>query len=135
MKLVVDANTLFSAYLKGGLTRKLWFDRRLELYAPAMLALEFGKYAAELQKRSGLRQNESARLTTLLFGRINVVRDEEMTPYAGAARHLTTDEKDEAYIAAALAIGADLWTRDRDLRQPRIRVWRTEEIAEELGLV
>ncbi len=41
MKLVVDANILFSALLRDSGTRKLLLDRRLSLFAPKFLLLEY----------------------------------------------------------------------------------------------
>ncbi|MDP2717958.1 MAG: PIN domain-containing protein, partial [Candidatus Micrarchaeota archaeon] len=51
MKLVVDANVLFSALIKDGLTRRVWFSPELELLAPEHLLLEFEKYRAFLRKK------------------------------------------------------------------------------------
>ena len=130
MRLAVDANVLFSAMLREGLTRRLYFDRRLLLYAPRFLLKEFGKYAAELQKRSRLPKKEFVELCRMLLSRIRWVPDEEILPFIPAARHLCTDEKDAPYLACALAAGADLWSRDRDLRQPRVKIWETSELAE-----
>ncbi|MCL5011295.1 MAG: hypothetical protein M1594_00125 [Candidatus Marsarchaeota archaeon] len=38
--------------------------------------------------------------------------------------------KDESYVACALAIGADVWSRDRHLRYSRIKCLTIEELAE-----
>ncbi|MFH1199442.1 MAG: PIN domain-containing protein [Candidatus Micrarchaeota archaeon] len=129
MQLVVDANVLFSALLKAGMTRRLLFDRRLSLYAPRLLLEEFGKYAAELQKRSRLPKKEFVELSKMLLSRIHWVPDSEINPFLPAARHLCSDEKDVPYLACALAAGAELWSRDRDLLQPRVKVWETAQLA------
>lgn len=133
MKLVTDANILFSAFVKGGLTRKIWFERRLELYAPIRLFEEYRKYAAEMKEKSKLSEEESASLTLLLFGRVRIVGKPEIIPYLPAAEHLTSDTKDAPYIACALTVGAEIWSNDPHLKQPRIRCWSTRELAEELG--
>ncbi|MFH1106810.1 MAG: PIN domain-containing protein [Candidatus Micrarchaeota archaeon] len=132
MRLSVDANVPFSAMLREGLTRKLFFDRRLVLFAPRFLLKEFDKYAGELRMRSRLSKKEFVELGRLLLSRIRWVEDGEITPFLPAARHLCSDAKDVPYLACALAVGADLWSRDRDLLQPRVRVWETGELAEAL---
>lgn len=135
MKLVADANILFSAFLKSGLTRQVWFDPRVRLHAPAYVLDEYSKYAAELCQRSGLREPAASALFGRLVRRLALVPTEELVPYIAAARHLVGDSKDEPYVACALAVGADIWTHDRHFRQPRIRVWSTHALAEELGLI
>ncbi len=130
MRLIVDANVLFSAMLREGLTRRLYFDRRLVLFAPRFMLKEFGKYAEELQKRSRLPKKEFAELGKMLLARIRWIPDEEILPFIPAAKHLCTDEKDAPYLACALAVDADLWSRDRDLRQPRVNIWETSELAD-----
>ena len=133
MRLVVDANVLFSALLKAGMTRKLVFDRRLVLFSPRFLLKEFEKYASELEKRSGLKKDDFLELAELMLSRINLIPDDEITPFIPAAKHLSKDENDIAYAACALAVDAELWTSDRHLIQPRIRVWNTAQLVEQLG--
>ncbi|MFH0837610.1 MAG: PIN domain-containing protein [Candidatus Aenigmatarchaeota archaeon] len=134
MRLVVDANVLFSAFLRKGVTRQLILDRRLELFAPEFLIDEYTKHSNELIERSGLEKDNALRLISLLFARIVIVKTNELLLYKDAAKHLTTDENDEAYIACALATRADLWSRDRHLKTGRIRCWSTEELAKKLIL-
>ncbi|MBI4053134.1 MAG: PIN domain-containing protein [Candidatus Diapherotrites archaeon] len=133
MLLVVDANILFSAFLKKGLTRQVLLDRRLSLFAPEFLLDEFKKYYPELLRRSGLEKEKALRLSTILLSRIDFVEMQELEPYRKAAEHLTADAKDEAYIACALAANAELWSHDRHLRQPRIKCFSTKELAERLA--
>ena len=135
MKLTVDANVLFSALLKAGLTRRLIFDMRLSLYVPRSILAEYEKYAKELETRSKLGSKEFFELSKLVLSRVSVVPDEEIGPYIPAATHLCSDPKDIAYIACALAEGTVLWTRDRTLKHPRLEKWGTREIAQKLGLL
>lgn len=134
MKLVVDANIFISAFLKDSLTRELILDRRLELYSPEFLLEEFKKHYGYLIDKSGLKPCEAAKLSKKLLLRINLVPFSELYPYLQAAKHLTNDEKDERYIACVLAVGADLWSRDKHLKQTRIKCWNTEEIATKLSM-
>ncbi len=133
VKLVVDANVFFSAFLKPGLTRKLWLDEGLQLFAPFTLIEEYKKYSAELIGKTNFDKKGALLMEVKLFDRLSFVDKEEMLPYNAAALHLTVDSKDVVYVAAALATGADLWSHDKHLRQPRIKCWGTEELARELG--
>ncbi len=44
LKLVIDANILFAALIKGGLTAELIISDELQLFAPEFLLEEFSKY-------------------------------------------------------------------------------------------
>ncbi|MBI2598068.1 MAG: hypothetical protein HYW50_02635 [Candidatus Diapherotrites archaeon] len=59
MKTTSDANILFSALIKEGLTRKIWFNPELELFSPKFLLLEFKKYSNYLNKKSGLNKSDA----------------------------------------------------------------------------
>jgi len=133
MRLVADANVFFSAFIKTGLTRKLWFDARIELFAPRFIVEEFIAHASEITHKSGLNTDDSAVLFDLLIHKMKFVEESELLHYASAAKHLVCDEDDEAYVACALAANTDIWSHDRHLKQPRIRVWKTAELAKQLG--
>lgn len=133
MRLVADANVFISAFLKEGLTRKLWGKLEITLYCPRFLLEEYAAYASELQKRAGYSDSESLALAERLLRKVNFVSYDEFAAYLPAARTLTTDEKDETYVACALAIGADLWSRDRHLKNNRIKCWSTSELATHFG--
>ncbi len=132
MKLVVDANILFSALLKDSGTRKLLLDRRLSLFAPKFLLLEYVKYSKGLRSRSKLREDDFASLSKMLLGRIRLISDEEIMLYYSAARSLVDDSKDAPYVACALAADADLWSNDRHLKGIRVKNWATKELMEKM---
>ena len=62
MELVVDANTLFSALIKDGLTAELLFDESLSLHAPEFFIDEFMKYK-DLILTKTTRTEEEMKLT------------------------------------------------------------------------
>jgi len=47
MDLIVDANVLFAALIKEGITEELFFVEQLHLYAPEFIFIEFEKYKEE----------------------------------------------------------------------------------------
>lgn len=135
MKLVIDANVLFSALLKDSATRKLVIDRRITLFAPRFLILEYAKYADELRRKSRLEKNAFSDLTKRLLRRIKLVSDEEIMPYYAAGQSLVSDKKDAPYVACALSVGAELWSQDRHLKGIRVRNWTTKELMEKLEYI
>ena len=48
MRLIIDANILFSALIKDSSTAKLLIDDKLKLYAPEFLFEEFAKYLKQI---------------------------------------------------------------------------------------
>ncbi|MBN2517440.1 MAG: hypothetical protein JXB14_01205 [Candidatus Altiarchaeota archaeon] len=52
MRLVVDANVIFSATIKDGLTRRLLLTGKSELFAPEFLSEEIMKYAEYIAEKS-----------------------------------------------------------------------------------
>ncbi len=135
MHLVVDANVLFSALLKDGLTRKLIYDDRLSLYSPEYLLVELRKYYQELQSKSGLGEEEFKKSLARILSKITLVPDNDLAIYLAPARTLIQDEKDLLYLACALSIGADLWSHDPHLKQKRVKCWSTKEVGVELGFL
>ncbi|MBI5224609.1 hypothetical protein HY989_01950 [Candidatus Micrarchaeota archaeon] len=134
MRLVVDANILFSAILKFGLTRKVWFNSDLELISPNYLLLEFSKYRPHLIGRYEFFEEEFDQLVSKLTDRIGFVEDSMLKPYLPAAESLIADEKDQYYIALALKTNSAIWSNDKALKaQRRVKVYTTEELALEFG--
>ena len=134
MKVTVDANILFSALIKEGLTRKIWFNPELELFSPKFLFSEFQKYANYLNKKSRLNKTEFELLSDKLFSQIRIVEDQELTPFLPAAASLSTDSKDWLYIALALKENTIIWSEDKDLKiQQRLTVYSTQEMQKEFG--
>lgn len=128
MKVVLDANRLFSALLRDGSTRKALYDTAATLYAPAFLRTEFEKHHAELQRRSGLSAADLARLVEQVFAQVEWVPDDLIQPHvpAAAAALAAVDPDDVPYLATALAVGADaIWSEDKGLDEqtlvPRTR--------------
>lgn len=115
MKLVVDANRIFSAVLRDGDTRRIIFSTSAELYAPEALRAEIARFKDQLLRRSGLAAVELGRLLDLLFAEITWVGTPLLEAHlVSATRALgKRDPKDVPYLAAALAIGADaIWSHD-----------------------
>lgn len=131
MKATVDANILFACLIKGNLTRKLWFNPELHLFAPSFIIDEFLKYRKEIEKKSRLPEDEFNRLLGLVLSQITLVPDSELKPFIPAAASLTKDDKDWLYLACALKENTIIWSNDKEFkRQKRVETKTTAEMME-----
>ncbi len=134
MRATIDANTLFSALLKKGLTRKIWFGPEMNLYAPMFLLVEFQKYGNFLQKKFRGSDEEFKLLSQKLLSQIKFVSDQELKPFLPAAASLIKDSKDWLYLACALKEDTVIWSNDKGFKkQGRLKVFSTAEMKEETG--
>ena len=136
MKVTLDANILFSAIIRKGVTRKLLFQPDFEFFAPEFIRAEFNKYAAYLRGKFTGTDEEFMELTELLLSAINFVSDKSLKPYLPAAAVLIKDEKDWLYIACALKEDTILWSNDKGFKsQKRVMVFTASEMAESFGVL
>ena len=136
MKVVVDANVLFSCLLKEGLARKLWFKQELELYSPDFLMFEFLKYRTYLLQKSLLSETDFTTLFENLFAKIIIVPKKDLTAFIPAAATLSNDAKDWLYLACALKEDAIIWSEDKEFKkQKRVEINTTGELGKETGLL
>ncbi len=136
MRLVVDANALFSSLIRDGLTRRVWFDPQVILFAPAHLLVEFSKYRDYLLAKYRGLPKDFDRLLEKTLRQVEFLPDEELLPYFQAAAVLVPDPKDWPYVACALKENTAIWTHDPHFfGQRRIKVYSTKELADELGLL
>ena len=66
MKLIVDANILFSALIKDGLTAELLISDKLQLFAPEFLLTEFSKYKDLILKKTHRNEQDFKHFLELL---------------------------------------------------------------------
>ncbi|MFH0971621.1 MAG: PIN domain-containing protein [Candidatus Micrarchaeota archaeon] len=136
MRIIVDANVLFSALLKDSLTRKIWFNSELMLYSTKFMLVELSKYKPYLLKKYAGEEEDFNNLTIKLLSKIKFIDDSKLVPFLPAAESLISDEKDQLYIALALKEGTPIWSNDLGFKQQRrIRVFSTLELAGELNLL
>jgi len=134
VKLVVDANVLFSALIKDSMTRRLFFEERLEIYAPEYLFEEFEEHREEIMQKTHRGESEFWEVMSILKSRIRLIPLSEFEPFMEKARKASPDKDDAIYFAAALAIGGAIWSNDRRLKdQTEVKVLNTAEIAADAG--
>lgn len=130
MDLIVDANILFAALIKEGVTSELLFREGIHLYAPDFLFMEFEKYRDHLKKKTRRSNEDFEELLEVLQRRISLIPLEEIKPFIEEAMDISPDVKDVPYIALALKIHIPIWSNDKSLKndQDSVKVYNTGEI-------
>ena len=131
MILVVDANILFSALIRNGITRKILVLSGYDFYAPEFTIQELTKHLAELQKKTGLDKEKLAERIDELLAASNLVLVpfEEFEEQKDLSGKISPDPGDVAYLALALHLNCSLWSNDAVLKkQKRVKVINTKEL-------
>jgi predicted nucleic acid-binding protein len=135
--IVVDANVLFGALLRDGTTRRLLLYGGLDLHTPGIIWREFERNRAYLLKKSRATEAAFDLLLDALrdrIGEVPLALIGERVAKAGESLG-GEDSLDAPYVAAAVALGAALWTQDKELRErAAVAVVSTEELVAALGI-
>ena len=133
MKIVIDANVFFSAFIRERSdVRKLIVSQHLELFSPEWLLEEFEKNQGMLLKKM---DNKEKFLETkeLLFSFIKIVPKEMYEDRIDIVKaELKDNKKDVPYVALALYLNIPLWTNDQGIkkRQKLVKVLTMSELIE-----
>ncbi len=133
MKLIIDANILFSAFLKDGLTRRIIIYNFFELYTPKYILEEFFEHIAELAKKSKVNKEimKSNIKEFISSSGIKLYSKKDMQDFIGKAKIISPDNDDVMYFAAALKLNCPIWSNDKKLReQNKIKIHSTKEILD-----
>ncbi|MBN1859831.1 MAG: PIN domain-containing protein [Candidatus Thermoplasmatota archaeon] len=131
MELVVDANILFSALLKNGMTRKLLLNDNLQLYTTEYIFDELLDHSPELERKTHTTKKKLTRVVhdILKESEIRIISLIELKPYREQAKRISPDPKDTPYFATALKMNCAIWSNDKALKQQqRIKIYSTEDI-------
>lgn len=133
MELVVDANVLFSAFLKEAVTRECLLDSRLTLFAPEYFVIETSnhlKLDAPLRKRIGLPEHQFDELLGILTAGIHVVPEAMYESKLEEALTIAPHKEDSPYFALALKWNIPVWTNDKGFKnQNRVLIYNTTELV------
>jgi predicted nucleic acid-binding protein len=129
--LVVDANILFAALIKNGITARLLFLDDLHLYAPEFLLDEFSKHRKYLLNKTHRTKEEFNEILEVLAYRIIFIPSEDIEQYLEKADKISPDPDDSIYFAIALKIGASIWTNEKRLQKQNIvNIYTTSDILD-----
>lgn len=138
MKLVVDANILFSFFKSDSATRKLLTSFEIfELYSPSLGIKELTKNREEICRKSRISEAEFEEAMEDLRLFVGFVPDEEFKDFGGEAKQLLGKHiKDIPYFALALFLNCGIWSNEKRFkRQSRIRVFSTADLISFLAQI
>ncbi|MFQ5887848.1 MAG: PIN domain-containing protein [Candidatus Hydrothermarchaeales archaeon] len=138
MLLVVDANVVFSALIKGGKTFDIFlFNRelkRFKLVAPEFLLIEVETHIDEILEKTKLSAKELGKIIDFLEEEIGFVPFEEFRELREDAEQTSPDPDDVQYFALALKLGCTIWSNDKLLKQQSVvKVLSTDELVGMVG--
>lgn len=127
MEIIIDANILFSALIKNGITVELIVDERLKLFAPEFIFEEFLKYEQLILSKTERSDSEFQEFMTILKKRIATIPVKKN--YIIYAQKVSPDINDADYIALALQTGYPIWSNDKELKKQQIiKIYNTKEL-------
>lgn len=133
MKVVIDANILFSALIKDSINAGLIFHKELEVCSPCFLLEELQKYEKILLGKSHRTSNDFDEFLDSVKESIELVQGGET--FKKEAKEISPDRDDWSYFATAMMLGVPIWSNDKALKkQDRIKVINTGELLKELSL-
>ncbi|MCK4687845.1 MAG: DNA-binding protein [Candidatus Lokiarchaeota archaeon] len=136
MKLVIDANIIFAALIKGGLTAELIISNELQLFAPEFLLEEFSKYQNQILEKTHRSKENFGNFVRILKEYITFIPQKNITPFLEKANAFSPDPKDSVYLALALALKSAVWSNDKKLKneQNHIKVLSTEDLIKKINI-
>lgn len=137
MKLVIDANELFSAIISKGVGRQtkkldILFSEKIKLFAPSLLFRELEKNETEIKSKSGFSDTDFNIFVGIIKLRIKSVSVSEFSKFLSKAKKISPHEKDIPYFAVALSLNCPIWSGEKRLkRQFKVKIFNTPELLEE----
>lgn len=130
MRLVVDANIIFSAMI--GYNSKivdLFFRNDLELIAPEYMMEEIEEHREEVIEKTGYTKEDFNVIISLLYSTITFAPFGEFQKYIAKAKEVCPDEDDLEYVALALCFECSIWSNDKALtKQKEIKILSSHEL-------
>lgn len=130
MKLIIDANIIFAALIKEGLTAELIISDELQLFAPEFLLEEISKYQDQIFEKTHRSKEEFEIFVQILNEYITFIPQKNINPFLEKANLFSPDPKDSVYLALALALKSAVWSNDKKLKeeQVQVKVLSTEDL-------
>lgn len=132
MKLVIDSNRLFAAFIKKSVSRAILLGKMFEFYAPFEILEEFEKYKDYLIKKSRIDVITFESLYISLLEPIYLVSLKKYEKRLEEAIKIMQDIdiKDAPFIAIGLALDLDgIWSDDEHfLKQNEVKIFITSDL-------
>ncbi|MEK6850545.1 MAG: PIN domain-containing protein [Nanoarchaeota archaeon] len=125
MKLVADANILFSLVNPKTSASELVKLHNIKLFSPSFAFGELAKYKSEIEKKSKISFDKTKET---LKQHVSFIKESDFSPLFKQFKDFI-DEKDIPYLALSLSLNLPIWSNDPHLKQQSsIRVFTTEEL-------
>ena len=131
MKLVVDANILFSFFKKDSFTRRFILSHpEIELFTPLYVFDELEEHKEEIKSKARIGDIVFELSKKELLEYVTIVPLDEFEDSWAEAKQTSPDPDDAEYLAVALSLGCAIWSKDRDLKekQSRVKVFSTSDM-------
>ena len=131
MRLVVDANVLFSFFKRTSATRRFILSHpEIEFVTPAYVLEELEGHEVEIKAKARIDDRVLALTKKELQAYLALVPVEAFKDMWEEAKRISPDPDDAPYLAVALALGCALWSNDKELKekQSKVTVLSTAEL-------
>lgn len=135
MKVVIDANELFSLLIKGSRdSKEILFSNKIELIAPEFIFVEFLNNKEEILCKTHRGEEEFLEVFSIFQDKIRLIAQQEFESLIDEACNLFPEHtKDSPYLALALKYSCPIWSEEKLLKkQNKIEVLNSKELAETL---
>ncbi|MEK6934133.1 MAG: PIN domain-containing protein [Nanoarchaeota archaeon] len=127
MKIVVDANVLFSLCKPDSTTNLIFNKLKLQLFAPYFALRELAKYKNKLLEKS--REGDFKTLTAKLKTKVSFLNEIEYKEEIEQVEKLISDPKDIAYLAPSIRLNASILSDDPHFKEQNlIQVFTTKDL-------
>jgi|LGVE01.1.fsa_nt_gb predicted nucleic acid-binding protein len=136
MRLVVDANILFSFFKKDSFTRGFILSHpEIELFTPLYVFDELEEHKEEIKSKAKIGDIVFELSKKELREYVTIVPLDEFKNFWEEAKQISPDPDDVEYLAVALSLDCAIWSNDKDLKKKQFRVVvvTTEELTKLLG--
>ena len=130
MKLVIDANIIFSALIAYNQTIvELFFSKELEIIAPEYILQEIEEHKEEILEKTGYTSVDFEIILSLLYSRIELVPFSAFEEEIKEAKQSCPDPDEIEYFALALRFQCTIWSNDKRLKeQTRVKIISSHEL-------
>lgn len=131
-RFIVDTNIILSALIKDSTTRDIIFHISAELYFLPLSAKELGKYEGYILQKTKKSKQELHFIFEKILEKGMVLDESIIKLKMPEAKKIMDgiDPDDTPFIAAALALHADIWSDDKHFeKQKSIKIWKTQDLV------
>ena len=131
MRLVVDANILFSFFKRDSFTRKFILSHpEIELFTPLYVFNELEEHKEEIKSKARIDDRVYELSAKELLEYVTIVPLDDFKESWEEAKQISPDPDDVEYLAVALSLDCAIWSNDRDLKktQSMVKILSTSDL-------